>query len=188
MLAWPISAGPTTRSTRSLSCRSTDTCCTGSAPRKAACARSASYALPMLLRKMCNACIWGASKNLLPAAMKACKTCIGTCSRPALLRCPPVGYFVPVSSLRGASFGRTIAARAIRSMFFEAHYGLIAGFPAVSGADEIAARIASARQRRSPISMSGRRGWGAVMEDAHSFNDYVQRRQREDIAGRAANS
>ena len=81
---------------------------------------------------------------------------------------------------------RTITARAIRSRFFEAHYGLIADFLSVSGADEIAARIASARQRRSPISMSGRRG-GVVVEEAHSFNDYVQRRQREDIAGRAAN-
>ena len=47
-------------------------------------------------------------------------TCISTCSRPAILRCPSVAYFVPVSFLRDASFGRTIAARAIRSRFFEA--------------------------------------------------------------------
>lgn len=46
-----------------------------------------------------------------------------TCSRPAILRCPSVGYFVPVSSLRGASSDRTIAARAIRSRFFEAPLG-----------------------------------------------------------------
>ena len=52
--------------------------------------------------------------------MKACMTCISTCSRPAILRCPSVAYFVPVSSLCGASFDRTIAARAIRSRFFEA--------------------------------------------------------------------
>ena len=52
--------------------------------------------------------------------MKACMICISTCSRAAILRCPSVGYFVPVSSLRGASFDRTIAARAIRSRSFGA--------------------------------------------------------------------
>ena len=62
----------------------------------------------------------GTSKNLAPAALKACMTCISTCSRPAILCCPSVGNFVPISSLRGAWFGRTIAARAIRSRFFEA--------------------------------------------------------------------
>ena len=47
-------------------------------------------------------------------------TCISTCSLPAVLRCLSVGYFVTVSSLWGASFDRTIAARAIRSRFFVA--------------------------------------------------------------------
>ena len=59
--------------------------------------------------------------------MKACMAGISTCSRPAILRCTPVAYFGPISSLRGASFDRPIAARAIRSRFFEApirHSGL----------------------------------------------------------------
>ena len=63
------------------------------------------------------------SKNLAPAAMKACMTCMNTYSRPAILHCPSVGSFVPVPSFRGASFDRTIAARAIRSRFFEAPLG-----------------------------------------------------------------
>ena len=54
-------------------------------------------------------------------------TCISTCSRPVILRCPSTEYFVPVSSLRGAWFGRTIAARAIRSRFFEAPFGHFSG-------------------------------------------------------------
>ena len=68
-------------------------------------------------------CLVGTSKNLAPAAMKACMTCISTCSGPAILCCPSVAHFVPVSSFRGASFDRAIAGRAIRSRFFEAPFG-----------------------------------------------------------------
>ena len=52
--------------------------------------------------------------------MKASLPCTSTCSRPAILRCPLVEYFVALSALRRASFDRTTAARAIRSTFFEA--------------------------------------------------------------------
>ena len=72
-------------------------------------------------------CYEGYLQDLAPAPMKAYMAGISTWSRPAVLRCTPVAYFGPISSLRGASFDRPIAARAIRSRFFEApirHSGL----------------------------------------------------------------
>jgi hypothetical protein len=84
--------------------------------------------------------------NLAPAASKARGLHVSTCSRSSILRCPSVGYFVPVSSLRGASSDRTIAACAIRSRFLR--YPL--GWSAINLGIAVPGLLALRKEARTP--------------------------------------